>query len=456
MKRRKPVRGKSGKPAAAKKMPGTAGRLRTRGISAPVKKAAPGRGKAGHDDQKRLAQLRLISEVTNRMSADLDLCDLLDIAASYIRKTFSYFDVTVFILTPDGKQLDLSAHAGNFTDFLPHGYQQDIRKGFIGRAARLGEVVICNDVRTRADYLAYEYHDTKSEIALPISIDGRVIGVLNVEDTKLNAFDETDALVLSTLSDQLGIAIKNARLYEEVRQANMKLIELDTMKSDFLGIVSHDFRSPLSSIMLAARSLLKNELIQGIPRAKEYMQLIVDQAVRLNQLAEDTLSITKIESGQMTYYFKIVNIERLIQDAVSMVRFSKRHDFEYSVDPAALFVKGDQTKLRQVVQNVVSNAVKYSPAGGSVRVDVRSHSTDEILITVSDQGMGVPADKLGKLFQKFSRVDSRESKEIKGAGLGLWICREVVSAHGGRIWMESKPGKGSTVKFIIRRAPEGS
>ncbi len=406
--------------------------------------------------EKRLAQIRLISEVTRHMTADMELQELLDTAASFIQKTFNYFDVTVFLLSADGSLLELSAHAGNFTDFLPHGYRQRVDKGIIGRVATGGRVIMANDVNLEPTYLAHEYHDTKSEIAIPIKIDDRVIGVLNVEDTELNAFDETDSLVLSTLSDQLGIAIKNARLYEELRQANMKLIELDSVKSDFLGIVSHDFRSPLSSIMLAARSLLKNEAIQSIPRAKEYMQLIVDQAVRLNQLAEDTLSITKLESGQLTYYFKIVNIERLIQDAVSMVKFSRRHEFEYSVDPDALFIKGDQSKLRQVLQNLVSNAVKYSPAGGKITVRVENRSSEEILVSVSDQGMGIPKEKLGRLFQKFSRIDSKESKEIKGAGLGLWICREVVLGHGGSIWMESEPGKGSTAKFIVLRSPDGA
>jgi K+-sensing histidine kinase KdpD len=425
----------------------------------PAKRKMPRTGDAAGaltGTEKRLAQIRLISEVTNRMTADLDIQELLDTAASSIQKTFSYFDVTVFLLTDGGKTLDLSAHSGNFTDFLPHGYQQSVEKGIVGRVARSGEMVQTGDVAREPDYLAFSYHDTRSEIAIPIKIDGQLIGVLNVEDTTLGAFDVTDTLVLSTLSDQLGISIKNARLYEELRQANMKLIELDTMKSEFLGIVSHDFRSPLSSIMLAARSLLKNEAVREIPRAKEYMQLIVDQAVRLNQLAEDTLSITKIESGQLTYYFKIVNLERLIEDAASMVRFSKRHDFEYSVDQDALFVKGDQTKLRQVIQNLVNNAVKYSPQGGKIVVRAVNHSPEEVLVSVSDQGMGVPKEKLGKLFQKFSRVDSKESREIKGAGLGLWICREVVNAHGGKIWMESEPGTGSTVKFLIRRTPEGA
>jgi signal transduction histidine kinase len=246
--------------------------------------------------------------------------------------------------------------------------------------------------------------------------------------------------------------MKNAKLYDEVQKANIKLTELDQMKSEFLGIVSHDFRSPLASIMLAGKSLLKNEVVQDYPRIKEYLQIIVDQANRLNQLAEDTLSITKLESGQLSYYFKIINVERMIQDAVSMVKFSSRHTFEYTVDPEVAFIKGDQTKLRQVVQNLLSNAVKYSPKGGMITVNVSEKSEDQILISVSDQGMGIPGEQIDKLFQKFSRIDTEQSRGIKGAGLGLWICREVVEAHGGKIWLESRVNEGTTVKFTLNKA----
>ncbi len=406
------------------------------------------------DARKRITQIELINEVSGELTGTLNLEELLHLAAATIQKNFNYFDVTIFLLSENGEHLSLEAHAGSFVDFLPHGYRQKVGDGFIGWVVKHGERVLANDVSQDPRYLAYEYHSTKSELSLPITVDGEVIGVLNVEDTKLHAFDDTDAVVLGSLCDQLGSAIKNARLYDEINRAYMKMTELDKLKSEFLGIVSHDFRSPLSSIMLAGRSLLKNEALQNVPRGKEYMQLIVDQAVRLNQLAEDTLSITKMESGQLTYYFKIVNIERLIQDAVSMVKFSSRHLFEYTVDPNAMFIKGDQAKLRQVLQNLVSNAVKYSPKGGKITITVTNDSAEQIMISVADQGIGIPQEKVSKLFQKFSRVDTAEAKEIKGAGLGLWICREIVEAHGGKIWIESELGAGTTMKVVMKKAQQ--
>ena len=226
------------------------------------------------------------------------------------------------------------------------------------------------------------------------------------------------------------------------------------MKSEFLGIVSHDFRSPLSSIILAGRSLLKMDPVQQAQRVREYLHLIVNQANRLNQLAEDTLSITKIESGQLSYFFKIVNIERLIQDAVTMVKFSNKHRFAYAVDPNVVFIKGDQAKLRQAIQNLLSNAAKYSPLGGQIMITADDYSDTQILISVSDEGIGIPPEQLGKLFKKFSRVETGEGSGIKGAGLGLWICREVVHAHGGTIWVESEAGTGTTFKFTLNKAQQ--
>jgi K+-sensing histidine kinase KdpD len=405
------------------------------------------------DAGKRISQIELINEVSHRLRSMLNPEELLRVAAEAIRKAFNYFDVTVFLLDEDRTHLVLEAHSGSYGDFLPHGYRQDMEAGIVGWVASRDEKVLCNDVAQDPRYMAHAYHDTKSELAIPIRVEGMVVGVLNVEDRKLHAFDETDGVVLETLCEQLGGALKNARLYEEVQRTNLKLIELDKMKSEFLGIVSHDFRSPLSSIILAGKALLKNEDVQKVKRFKDYLQIIVDQANKLNQLAEDTLSITKIESGRLSYNFKVVNVERLIQDAISMVRISSRHTISLEVEPNVLFIKADQAKLRQVVQNLIGNAVKYSPRGGSITVSAREHETDQMLFRVSDEGIGIPAEKLDSLFRKFSRVDTGEGSQIKGAGLGLWICKEVVEAHGGTIWVESESGKGTTILFTIKKAP---
>ena len=224
------------------------------------------------------------------------------------------------------------------------------------------------------------------------------------------------------------------------------------MKSDFLSIVSHDFRSPLASVILAAKALLKKGEGADQKRTNEYLTIIVDQANKLSHLAEDTLSIAKMESGQLSYFFKVVNVERLIKDAAALVSFSRRHTFEESVDNGVSYIKGDQTKLRQVIQNLLSNAVKYSPKGGKIRVTAENYSSDQLLISVGDEGMGIPSDQMDKLFQKFSRIDTPEAREIKGSGLGLWISREIVKAHGGKIWAESEAGKGTTFKFTLKKA----
>ncbi len=400
--------------------------------------------------QKRVVQIGLVNLVASKLTSSLDIDELLNSASDSIQTNFQYFDVTILLVNREENELILTAHAGNYVDFLPHGYRQKISHGIVGWVAEHGQSVLANDVSLDPRYLAYQYHNTNSELALPIIIDNEVVGVLNVEDTKLYAFDETDVVVLETLCDQLASAIHNAKLFDQIKKANQRLVELDRLKTDFVGIVSHDFRTPLSTIMLAAKSLLRREI--SPERLREYLNIIVDQADKLSKLAEDTLSFAKIESGQLNYQFKVVNVEAIIQEAVSMVKVSAGHSFESSVDLNCSFVRGDQNKLRQVLQNLISNAVKYSPAGGQIKVIVTpSDQPDEVLFAVGDQGLGIPEEYLGRLFQKYTRVDSGEAGKIKGTGLGLWICREIIKAHGGRIWVESEVGKGSTFKFCVKK-----
>jgi K+-sensing histidine kinase KdpD len=404
------------------------------------------------DAQRRIAQIELVNELAEDLTSTLELDQLLSAAAETIRKTCSFFDVSIFLVDRPRQEAYLVAHSGTHADFLPAGYRQKFSEGIVGWSITHDERVMSGDVTEDSRYSANFYTETRSEMSIPIRVEHEIVGVLNVEDERRHAFDETDAIVLETLCDQLGSAIKNAQLYDRLKRTNAKLTEFDRMKSDFLGIVSHDFRSPLASIVLAASALLKRPDAVDGRRLREYLTVIVDQANRLIRLAEDTLSMTKMEAGQLNYFFNMVNIERLIKDTISMVTVSGRHTVTYELDPRVGFVRGDPTKLRQVLQNLLSNAVKYSPAGGKVTIRAAHHSSEQLVVAVTDEGIGIPADQIGKLFQKFSRVDTPQSKEIKGSGLGLWICREIVKAHGGQIWVESQVGKGSTFAFTVKKA----
>jgi len=404
------------------------------------------------DAKKRIVQIELVNELAEHLTSTLEPNVLLQSATETIQKTFNYSDVTILLADKAGNIARLVAHTGVSPSLVPMQYTQSLSEGIIGWVATHGEAVLANDVSQDSRFINPSALPTRAELAIPIRVDREVVGILNVEDERPHVFDETDAVVLETLCDQLGSALRNAQLYDELRRTNAKLTELDKMKSDFLSIVSHDFRSPLASIMLAARSLMRNEGDDAPKNFNQYLKVIEQQSERLITLAEDTLSITRLESGKLTYLFNAVNLERLMMDAAAMVSFSTRHALKFNFEKGLPYARGDQAKLRQVVQNLLSNAVKYSPRGGLIEVSARPLVQDQILVSISDQGIGIPPEQMDRLFRKFSRVDSEDAHRIRGTGLGLWISKEIVKAHGGDIWVESQAGKGSVFHFTLRTA----
>jgi K+-sensing histidine kinase KdpD len=402
--------------------------------------------------RKQIGQMELVNRLARKISSTLDLDELFSATAEIIRNSFNYFDVTIFLTDPTHQYLTLVAHSGNYIDFLPHGYKQRIGEGIIGWAAEHNQSVLANDVSRDDRYTTYAYHNSNSELAVPISYNNEVQGVLNIEDTRLHAFDASDLLLLETLADQLGTAIRNAKLFEEVKKANEKLVQLDRVRTEFLGMVSHDFRSPLSSIILASKSLQRNEKVKNDPKIGEYLKIVSGQAMRLNFLAEEVLSITKLESGQFSYNFKIINLKNIVDEAVSLVSFSHKHKLITNIDPDLIFINGDEQKIRQVIHNLVSNAVKYSPKGGEIKLDVANYSSSKVLISVADKGIGIPVDLRDQIFRKFGRIETTETQGIKGSGLGLWIAREIIRGHGGEIWFESSTGEGTIFHFTLKKS----
>jgi signal transduction histidine kinase len=287
-----------------------------------------------------------------------------------------------------------------------------------------------------------------SELALqslmiaPITRGPKILGLLGVADRTGRApFSDDDLNLLLALAGQATIAVENLRLHDELKKANTLLQEYDRLKSEFVGIVAHDFRRPLMAIRGFAELVLQEPDLPLDTRT-EFMRTVISETDHLALLANDTLLITQIETGQLSFNFREVEVGPFLLEAVPL----GLSDNSILLDVPVGFPRiwADPDRLRQTLTNLVANAVKYSPSGGSIVVRVRERGTQHIVIEVVDYGLGIPPDQMGKLFQKFARVRSDEHLKVSGTGLGLYICRLIVEGHGGQIWVESELGRGST------------
>lgn len=228
--------------------------------------------------------------------------------------------------------------------------------------------------------------------------------------------------------------------------ANRELREMIRLKDDIVSIVAHDFRSPLTVIQGYG------EVLQGRvedPRVREMVDVIVGQARHLASLAEDTMAMSRIETGAMPLDRRPLSLVTLAHEVASV---RTRAGAVVRVDaPSEVSVVGDAPRLRQVLENLMDNALKYSPAGSPVDVAIRREAEGAHL-SVTDRGAGIAPEDVPRLFQRFSRLAAARRSATPGTGLGLYICRSVVEAHGGRIWVESEPSRGSTFHVSLPAA----
>ncbi len=287
----------------------------------------------------------------------------------------------------------------------------------------------------------------QSLMVAPITRGPKILGLLAVADRVGRApFSDEDLNLLIALAGQATIAVENLRLHEEIKKANLLLQEYDRLKSEFVGIVAHDFRRPLMAIRGFAELVAEEPDLPAETRL-EFMRTVINETDHLALLANDTLLITQIETGQLSYNFREVDVGPFLLEAVPLGLAD--HSVLMDVPPAFPRIWADPDRLRQVLNNLVSNAIKYSNAGSSVVVRVRERGTQHIVVEVVDHGLGIPPEQVGKLFQKFARVRTDDHLKVSGTGLGLYISRLIVEGHGGQIWVESELGKGSTFGLAL-------
>jgi len=290
----------------------------------------------------------------------------------------------------------------------------------------------------------------RTGVAVPISHGGNRLGILSVGSYHAGrTFGAEDVDLLELFAVMVAVALENAELNASVRAAleaeraaNEQLERLNRAKSGFVAVVSHELRSPLAAIQGFSEPL--RDEVTDVDEMREYAADINREAERLNRMIDELLDLDRMESGKMTLRIEPVDAGEIVRRLVASAGpRAPGHRLRAEVDPALPAVSADRDKLTQVIVNLLDNALKYSPDGGDVVVGARADG-NLLRLWVRDRGLGIPADALEAVFDRYARVESARHRTIRGVGLGLPIVRHIVELHGGRIWVESTYGSGST------------
>jgi signal transduction histidine kinase/CheY-like chemotaxis protein len=328
---------------------------------------------------------------------------------------------------------------------------------FIGKAATLGRPLELTDLRDAPldpHLSALAETGWRSLVAVPMLREGRIVGAMVIRRHTPGRIPQGLYDLLETFASQSALALINAQLYRQLERQSAALEIASRHKSEFLASMSHELRTPLNAIIGFSEVLLERMFGELNERQDEYLRDIWSSGKHLLELLNDILDLSKIEAGQMVLNRSEFVVSESLEYCLSMVReraVKQRIALNLESDPEVGLLDADRLRFRQVVLNLLSNAVKFTPEGG--RVDVRAFIRDqELVVLVADTGVGVPAEDRERIFDSFQQ-GTRSSGQVEGTGLGLTLSKRILELHGGRIWVDSKAGQGSTFGIAL---PAGS
>jgi signal transduction histidine kinase len=349
------------------------------------------------------------------------------------------------------------------TDRFPDDFVAALRattlvygEGAVGRAAATRAPVQVADVgdtqayesRIRDALLRFGY---RSLLAVPLVSEDEVVGALVVNRRVAGEFPPRIVELLSTFATQSALAILNARLFSEIEDKSRELEVANQHKSEFLASVSHELRTPLNAIIGFSEVMLERLFGEVNEKQEEYLNDILSSGRHLLSLINDILDLAKIEAGRMELEAGDFDLPQAIDNTLVLVReraLRRGITVERVVDPRLGEINGDERKIKQVLLNLLSNAVKFTPEGG--RIEVRAEAANGTAeISVADTGVGIAPEDHEAVFEEFRQVGTDYARKHEGTGLGLALARKFVELHGGRIWVKSQVGQGSTFTFTI-------
>jgi signal transduction histidine kinase len=403
----------------------------------------------------RTQELTATARVARTISTTgLNLSAVLSTSAALIQEHLGFYHVGIFILEPGAGALVLREAAGKVAWLLKNQQLKIVvgSRSLIGQAAASGEPQVTQDVATEPTYLAHPLlPDTRSEAAIPLLVGQSLIGVLDVQGQQQDAFTPEIIQLLMALADQIAVGVHNAQIYAQQRQmaerlaaANARLQELDQIKSEFIQNVSHELRTPLALIRGYAEALESGMLGELSEEQHRPVSVIARRSRIMSELVESITALLEVEAEAMS--MGPVAIGVLARDVLDDFRaLAERQELTLrgEIKENLPQVTGDEHHLRKVVDNLVNNAIKFTPTKGEVTVRLFSQD-GHVVLQVADTGIGIPPEKQARVFERFYQVDGSVRRRYGGTGLGLALVKEIVAAHGGAVSLQSAVGQGTT------------
>lgn len=394
-------------------------------------------------DAVRLARMVEIGRVLNSTT---NLSDLLRIIISEAAALTSAESASILLLDPATRQLRFKAtsgaHAPKLTD-VPVPLDNSIA----GAILRADEPMIIDDVTQDARWNPQVSQtiqfQTRSILGVPMHDGERTVGVLEAVNKQEGHFTAEDTETLAALADLAGVAVEKARLIDEITRANRKLSELDELKSGFIAIASHELRTPLSVIM-GYVSFLRDSVE---PELVNEMDTVMAAAVQLRTIMQNMFNLQFVDTGRLKLNVEQFDFADLVREVAGRYGALERTVHVKTPDEP-LPVVADRSMIEVVLGNLLDNAIKFTRPQGIIAIFVSRHGA-EVWCSVRDNGAGVPADKLDRIFDRFYQVEHYMRREYGGLGLGLSLAKELLTLHNGRIWVESVVGKGSKFDFAL-------
>ena len=401
--------------------------------------------------RRRNAELTALNEIAALLTEPLDLRGALEGVLKKLIEVTHMQGGWVQLIDQENQTLHLEAHLGLSRRMEAEIATIPVGKYVSGMVARTGELAVFNEISVESwpGIQSITQDGVQSFLAVPIKASNQVLGVVGVFDRLPRTIEPEDLQVLTAAGSQLGMAIERARLAQEAADIEI-LQELNRLRSELIANVSHELRTPLGLIKISATALLSKQFQLDPETAQELLSGIDEEADRLEAIVSNLLDLSRLENLRLELNKAPVKVAELVHCSVETMRprLSPEHRLVVNFPSDGLVLSLDAERIVQVLRNLIGNAIKYSPKGGTI--EVRGEVLeDELRVCVADQGIGIPAGDLERVFDRFYRVENEATRQVAGVGLGLSVCKGIVEAHAGRIWAESAPRSGCRFTFSL-------